>query len=78
MLATVDREILNAGSNPVLTTNNKTMTNRELLQLERLLTKYHIETKSATALEKIRPCLFMVREKLALNKIEQNEHNGKR
>ena len=42
------------------------MTNIELLQLERLLTKYHIEVESATALEKIRPCLFMVREKLTL------------
>jgi len=42
------------------------MANKELLELERLLTKYHIETESVAALEKIRPCLFMVKEILAL------------
>jgi hypothetical protein len=42
------------------------MTNLELLQLERLLTKYHIETEGPLGLSNIRPCLFMVREKLAL------------
>lgn len=42
------------------------MTNLELEQLERLLTKYHLETESPLGLSNIRPCLFMVREKLAL------------
>jgi len=42
------------------------MTNLELEQLERLLTKYHLETESPLGLGNIRPCLFMVREKLAL------------
>jgi len=42
------------------------MTNLELEQLERLLTKYHLETESPLALNNLRPCLFMVREKLAL------------
>ena len=42
------------------------MTNLELEQLERLLTKYHLETESPLALSNIKPCLFMVREKLAL------------
>jgi hypothetical protein len=42
------------------------MTNLELKQLEILLTKYHLETKSALGLSYIRPCLSMVREKLEL------------
>ena len=42
------------------------MTNLELEQLERLLTKYHLETESPLGLSNIRPCLSMVKEKLAL------------
>ena len=42
------------------------MTDLELELLEKLLTKYHLETDSPLGLSKIRPCLFMVREKLEL------------
>jgi hypothetical protein len=42
------------------------MTKLELLELERLLTKYHTETEGLLGLSNIRPCLSMVREQLAL------------
>ena len=50
----------------MVSSNEKQMTNLELEKLERLLTKYHLETDSPLGLSKIRPCLFMVREKLEL------------
>ena len=42
------------------------MTTEELAQLEYLLKKYYLETKGTLGLEKIKPCLYMVQEKLAL------------
>jgi len=47
------------------------MTTEELLQLESLLVKWHSECDAPLGLSNIRPCLFMVQEKLTLiNSIE--------
>ena len=40
------------------------MSKNELLQLEKLLTKYYSQTESPLGLSIIKPCLHMVKEKL--------------